>query len=294
MHDLINSTSWMNPFLKETFNGKEILKGHISDEHLENPAFDEELAEYFRSVGIEVKPFIIEKEEYFDYLKKAEYPKGYYGGGEDPDQNFTEKTLEHFVSTKFLNLNPDSVFIDIAACNSPFYEIVKRIYNVREAYQQDLIFPKGLNGDKIGGFASEIPLPDNSVDAVTLHCSLEHFEGSSDSQFFIEMARVLKPGGRVVVLPFYLAYEYTIHVDPAFNILKNHKVEIDDERARLRYCTWYQFFSRHYDVQAVQERILNKAPALKLTLYKVENFRILEESGYLRWIGVFEKRQNYT
>ena len=185
--------------------------------------------------------------------------------------------------------DPETVFVDIAACTSPFYQIVRKLYGTPHTYQQDLIFPKGLHGDRIGGWAHELHLPDNSVDAITLHCSLEHFEGDSDSLFFKELARVLKPGGRAVILPFYLAHTYTIHVDPAYNLLKSHRPKIDPA-AQLRYCNWYQFFSRHYDPVALQRRILNQAPELKISLYRVTNFRDVDPKCYLRWIGVFEKK----
>ena len=132
-------------------------------------------------------------------------------------------------------------------------------------------------------------LEDSSVDAVTLHCSLEHFENNDDIDLFVELERVLKPGGRAIVLPFYLAYEYTIHVDPVFNLLKFHKPQLDN-KARLRYCDWYQYFSRHYDVQALQELILNNARSLELKIYKVDNFMEVDKGCYLRFIGEFTKR----
>ena len=192
------------------------------------------------------------------------------------------------MSTEFIEFGPDTVFVDIAACTSPFHQIVRQQFGCKQTYQQDLIFPKGIHGDKIGGWAHELLLPDQSVDAVTLHCSLEHFEGNSDTLFFQELERVLKPGGRAVVLPFYLAREYTIHVDPAYNFLKFHRPALDPQ-ANLRYCNWSQFFSRHYDPLALQRRILQAAPQLTLTLYKVENFREVHPNCYLRFVGVFEK-----
>ncbi|MEZ4777569.1 MAG: methyltransferase domain-containing protein [Bacteroidia bacterium] len=288
-HQLLFSTSQWNPLFRKTYGGKPVTKGHISADHLADPRLDDQLVEKLKEAGIGVKPFEIDVPGYKDYLKKVDYPDTYYGGGKIPGKNFTEKTLEHYVSTSFIPFDEDTVFIDVAACTSPFYTIVRRLYGCRETYQQDLVYPKGLNGDKIGGYASELYLPDGSVDAVTLHCSLEHFEGNSDTEFFQELSRVLRPGGRAVILPFYLAGEYTIHVDPAYNLLKFHRPKIDP-RAKLRYCNWYQFFSRHYDPQALQERILSKVPDLNLTVYHVQNFREVDPSCYLRFIGVFEKK----
>ncbi len=288
-HDLLFRTRAINPLFPQTHGGFPILQGHISDEHLEDPALEEVLARRLESVGVSVQPHAIDLAAYQRYLTQANYPKSYYGGGEDVAANFTEKTLEHYVSTEFIDFGPETVFVDIAACTSPFYQLVRKLFGVKVSYQQDLIYTPGRNGDKIGGYASTLYLPDESVDAVTLHCSLEHFEGDSDTDFFRELERVLKPGGKAVILPFYLAHEYTIHVDPAYNLLKNHHPKIDPE-ARLRYCSWYQFFSRHYDPEALQTRVLSQTPQLALTVYRVSNFREVDPNSYLRLVGVFEKK----
>ncbi|MEM6768446.1 MAG: methyltransferase domain-containing protein [Bacteroidota bacterium] len=287
VHDVINQTATVNPFIPNSFEGRPVKHGHISIEHLEEPAKDDLLEKQLLEKGIKVVPYEINVAAYRAYLSQTAYPDSYYGGGKDPQQNFTEKTLEHFVSLDFLQLTEESVFIDTAACTSPFYQIVRKKYACT-TYQQDLIFPKGLHADKIGGYASELILPDQSVDGITLHCSLEHFEGRSDTEFFQELERVLRPGGRAVILPFYLAHTYTIHVDPAFNLIKGHSPKLDPW-AELRYSGWYQHFSRHYDPQALGRRILAKAPSLNLTIYRVQNFKEVDLSCYLRWIGVFEK-----
>lgn len=288
-HDFLFRTHALNPFFPKMHGGYPILEGHISDEHLEDEALEKVLAEGLEKVGVHVRSHKINIPAYQQYLQKANYPDSYYGGGKDPEANFTEKTLEHYVSTEFIDFGPETVFVDIAACTSPFFQLVRKLFGVQESYQQDLIYPRGRNGDKIGGYASELFLPDESVDAVTLHCSLEHFEGNSDTEFFQELARVLKPGGKAVILPFYIAHEYTIHVDPAYNLLKNHRPKLDP-KARLRFCSWYQFFSRHYDPQALAARVLTKAPQLSLTVHQVQNFREVDANSYLRWVGVFEKR----
>lgn len=287
-HDLLYQTRHFNPLFRQKHAGFPILQGHISDEHLEDPALDDLLTKGLEAIGVPVHRHEINIPAYYQYLNQAQYSASYYGGGHDPDDNFTEKTLEHYVSTEFINFGPETVFIDVAACTSPFYQIVRKLFAVKKSYQQDLIYPRGLVGDKIGGYASELYLPDESVDAITLHCSLEHFEGDSDIAFFQELERVLKPGAKAVILPFYLAHEYTIHVDPAYNLLKNRNPRIDPE-AKLRYCNWYQFFSRHYDPQALKNRILDQVPRLKLSVFRVQNFRAVEAESYLRLVGVFQK-----
>jgi SAM-dependent methyltransferase len=278
------------PFIKKEYHQKPVLKGHISGEHLENPALDDRLELALRQSGIPVEQYDIDIEGYHNYIRTSHYPLTYYGGGQDPKQNFVEKSLEHYVSLSFLNLTADSVFMDIAAATSPFADIIRAKYPVQTAYKQDLIFPSGVNGNKVGGSAAAIPLPDNSIDGATLHCSLEHFEGNADSLFFKEIERVLKPSGVLVVLPFYLAHQYTNHIDPIFNILRGHKVQLDDDpRMQLRYADWKQYFSRHYDPQALHSRILSNVHHLALTIYRVRNYKNVDTSCYLRFIGVFRK-----
>ncbi len=287
-HDRLNDSAGRWPGMPATFQGRTIGRGHISDEHLAHPELDDAMSQEFVKMGLVVEDFTIEAKGFRDWLAASSYPTDYYGGGKDPEQNFLEKALEHYVSTQFFEVNKASTFIDMAACTSPFADLIAARYGA-QTYRQDLVYPKGVNGRQIGGWAHELSLPDASVDAVTLHCSLEHFEGNSDTFFFQELERVLRPGGRAVVLPFYLGYRYTIHVDPAYNLLKAHR-PILDPKASLRYCDWYQYFSRHYDPQALQERILDAAPSLQLTLYRVRNFQEIHAESYLRWVGVFEKR----
>jgi SAM-dependent methyltransferase len=291
LHFFINKHIDTIPFFPKSYHGKRVLKGHVSGEHLDNPQLDDELVTRLNQSGIKTADFHIDTEGYKNYIKNTVYPLSYYGGGRDPHQNFIEKTLEHYVSLSFLPLGDKAVFMDIAAATSPFSDIVKSQFPLVHTYKQDLIFPRGVHGHQIGGDAAHLPLPDNSIDGATLHCSLEHFEGDSDSLFFQEIQRVLKPGGLLVVLPFYIAHQYTNHVDPAFNLLKRHRVKLDkDPRMQLRYATWKQYFSRHYDPQALHDRVVSKTPELALTVYRVKNFKAVDASCYLRFIGVFTKK----
>lgn len=291
LHQSINNHIDRLPFFPKNYHDKPILKGHISAEHLDKPLLDAALVKNLNDWGIKTADFAIDTEGYTHYIKNTHYPLSYYGGGMDTKQNFIEKSLEHYVSLSFLPLHEGAVFMDIAAATSPFSDIIAQKFPVQRAYKQDLIFTKGVHGHKIGGDAARLPLPDNSIDGATLHCSLEHFEGDADSLFIQEMQRVLKPSGQLVVLPFYLAHQYSNHIDPAFNLLKMHRVKLDtDPRMQLRYATWKQYFSRHYDPQALLERLISKAPNLDLTVYRVRNFKDVHHSCYLRFVGVFRKK----
>ncbi len=68
---------------------------------------------------------------------------------------------------------------------------------------------------RLEAFGSSIPLPGASVDAITLHCSLEHFEGEEDLKFFEEGSRLLKRGGRICVIPLYTANRLCVITSPS-------------------------------------------------------------------------------
>lgn len=288
-HRLMHQSMGINPMFAKSFRGKAVKYGHLSAEHLQQPELDKKLMEELHLLGIGTNTYEIDIEGYWEYIDRTNYPASYYGGGLDSQQNFTEKSLEHYVSLQFFPKKKDMVFVDIAACNSPFHKIVQEEKSILHSYQQDLIYKRGLHAYKIGGYAHELPLEENSIDVVTLHCSLEHFEGKSDVQFFQKMGKLLKPGGRIIVLPFYLGYEYTIHIDPVYNFLKRHQVEIDETPVQLRYAKWRQFFSRHYSPEMLKDRILAQAPELQLSVYAVSNYQSVDPACYLRFVGVFEK-----
>ncbi len=287
---------WLNQGYRlfwKRFGGKPVRRGHISDEHLQNPNLDDALESALIEVGINVIRHNIRIEEYWNYRSQAPYPTDYFGGGNDPKKNFTEKTLEHYLSSELKDLTQCKTIVDVAAATSPWTEVAKHFWPHLIAWKQDLVYPRSANTDEklLGGFAHEMSLLDNSVDLMTLHCSLEHFEGDSDSLFFETAQRILAPGGTLMIHPFYIANTYTIHIDPAYNLLRRHS-PILDSQATLRIADWYQFFSRHYDLQTLQSRILTHCPQLKPQLIRVMNFKDIAPDCYLRWVLLLEKPKN--
>jgi len=132
-----------------------------------------------------------------------------------------EKVFEYFLTFKGLDLRPGSVYMDVASCLSLFPSFLAEQCGV-DVIRQDMFYPKGLQPIwsrapearlpwspqakrmwMLGCDGAELPLPDRSLDAIALHCSFEHFEGDSDSAFVLEALRVLRPGGQLLILPFY-------------------------------------------------------------------------------------------
>jgi hypothetical protein len=118
---------------------------------------------------------------------------GIYDGGSEPLA--VEKWLEHFVSIDLIRPKADDICLDVASCSSPFVDIL-RDAGVRRAYRHDWCFPPGTYPHGLASDVASLPLRERSVDALTLHCSFEHFEGDRDSCFVRESDRILKPAGR--------------------------------------------------------------------------------------------------
>jgi hypothetical protein len=143
-----------------------------------------------------------------------------------------------------------------------------------KVFAQDITYLKGDSHDRIGGSAHELPLPNGSVDVMTLHCTFEHFEGLVDSQFICEAGRVLSSSGRVCILPLYVARQYTIVRNP-FNEMFTRRID-NTERT---YWVWSQRYGashgRFYDIQTLRKRVIDVAEkcGLNVALYRVSNIK---------------------
>lgn len=126
--------------------------------------------------GWVMKPVDIDITAYNEYHHRAEYKSrypSYYPG------NLHEKSLEHFLSLNLLGIREQDVFVDLASECSPLPEIVGRFYGCK-CYSQDIMYPEGIIGNRIGGDACAIPVTDGFFTKAALTCSLEHFEGMAD------------------------------------------------------------------------------------------------------------------
>jgi SAM-dependent methyltransferase len=245
----------------------------------------EDITDNLKKNGFNIVDFEIDVADFGQYLKKAEYDKfpNYYGGGKG--KNFFEKSLEHYLTTKILKISKDDVYIDIASENSPTTEIIHKLYGC-EAYRQDLIFPRGIQGNTIGGDAGNMPVKDGFATRMALHCSFEHFEQDADMRFMKEASRVLKKGGKLCIAPLYLFDKYVILTDPA--VLPRKGVPFDSDA--ILYCMkdWGERHARFYDVPHLVTRIKNSS-GLKLTIHVVQNEKEVDTTCYVKFIALFEK-----
>lgn len=251
-----------------------------------DPALDEILVGQLRHAGFALEDVVIDVADYRRFVNEGGYRHFafYYHGGRDPDA--AEKMLEHYLAARALRLGPDDVYVNVASYDSPVPRVYEHLYGCR-AYVQDLIYPAGLHGDRIGGDASRMPVPDGFATAMALHNSFEHFEGDSDVRFIREAGRVLRPGGRLCVLPLFLHTEYAVQTDPAVHPREGVPFEPD---ATL-YCAhgWRNRHGRAYDVPHLVTRIRENLGDLRLTIGVVRNAHEVHPSCYVRFVARFER-----
>jgi len=128
----------------------------------------------------------------------------------------------------------------------------------------------------MGGNAAHLPIDDNTVDFMTLHNSIEHFEGNADSEFIKECERVLKPGGEVIILPIFLEKEPIQYINPTIN----PKGLIKDTNTKCYYVYGHPRFMRHYSAETFKKRIIKPAQGK----FKIELFKIIRSEDFVEEI----------
>lgn len=238
-----------------------------------------------KSLGVEVESVEIDIQEYQSHMENTNYSprfssKSYYG------VYFPEKSLEYFLSAKLLELRKDDILIDIASGGSPFPDVARRLFKCK-VYKQDLTYPAGIHGDQIGGDAAHIPVPDCFASKLSLNCSFEHLEGNSDTGFIREASRILRPGGKLCILPLYLSNKYSIITNP----FVDHTGIVWDKAAKIRYVRGWTGarYGRFYDVKAFESRVLDHCGELSFQMLYVENPEAIDPTCYARFIAIFEK-----
>ena len=217
-----------------------------------------ELLGQLARTGIEVQTATVDREAFARHLSAFAYPR-FYAGGSLATGGFREaKLLEYFLSLELLPIAPTDVVIDVASERSVFPEMIGATIGAR-VLRQDMLYPPGVRGDRIGGSAAAMPIPADFADKLFLHNSFEHFEDDADTRFVAEAWRVLKPGGGVCIVPLYLSLRYQNITDP---LLDTAGVVWDAGAEVVERVGHRNRFGRFYSVPAFVERVLE--PAAKL------------------------------
>lgn len=248
---------------------------HEAKPHLDVPA----ILKAFESLGVCVERTQFAASVFEDYVWTIDYEKNHpqYVREFPAGPLLNNKAMQHFLSFELMQMKPGSVYMDVASSNSVTTDIVKQLYSPSRVWRQDLRYEKGVNGDLIGSDAASIPLPDESIDYMALHCSLEHFENNSDVWFIREACRLLRPGGQICVIPLYIATTYIVLTSPSVWFHKYRRCDAPpefDPRSRVSIVdSIQQRQSKYFDPYVLYVDIIRPLQdRLDFTVYHFENF----------------------
>ncbi len=263
--------------------GDRYLRTHpLIPTHFEPPRPKEIVEQLSITVpSVNVESFSIDKQSFKQWREEARYPLLAYHLASE------EKYLEHFVSFELLRPIVSGVLIDVASCRSYFPNIMRR--RGFRVIQQDLEYEHGLHADRLGGDAAVMALSPGFADALTLHCSYEHFEGDTDIRFLKEAARVLRIGGRAVIVPLYIHHRYLTLADPSE--LAESTVHIDPGAALVAMRGYGNRHGRFYDPAAFSQRVYATAveAGLRVRLFQIKNASEISRHCYMQFAMTLDK-----
>ncbi len=262
------------------------------------------IAEHLVRCGVALRDWSLSAARYQEFFAAARYSERFPTYYRD---NLTEKSLEHFAALELLKPGRRDVFLDIASERSPLALIASEQHRCR-AYGQDYMYPPGMTdrcpydlsiaaADEtrwwrrwlspprvcwLGGDACALDLPDGFASKATLTCSLEHFEGASDTALFRELARVVRPGGRVVIIPLYLSPEPFTQTDPVYSC--DGQVPFDGSGVIRAVRGWGNRHGRFYSAATLRERIVDvAAPWFDFTVLRLQGLDKIAGHVYARF-----------
>jgi hypothetical protein len=215
----------------------------------------QEIERDLRALGVQIEDFAPPAAEFAAFRDARLFPPDYHGGVEGGV--WDEKLLEHWISSELLGLRSyaaGDIYVDVAANTSPWAMIVRERFGV-EAYAIDLA--PGAEFRSLPYYrvenATKTSFADGSVRGASLHCAYEMFLGNDDVNLLSEMARILRPGGKLVITPLYMHTHYCAYSTAEY-YGKGYSDPAAKEYVRLD-CSGVPS-SRKYDAHRLLERVL--------------------------------------
>lgn len=124
---------------------------------------------------------------------------------------------------------------------------------------------------------------------MTLHCSLEHFEGEEDTAFIQEASRVLAKGGRLVIVPLYLSDQYFVVTQPSLwaTLPKEEWPVFPVDAIIFGSKTSGNRHERYYDAKHFIERLVLKTD-MEVHIHSFSDSRFYTP-GSMRFAAAFHK-----
>ena len=237
--------------LKNIFPKKSVEKNQVANKISVTVAKDDMRKQNF----VSLRDFEINLPEFL------QWQKDFFPEGEAVFQTpMHKKLLELFVSYKLLQVEEGDTYLDAAGGQYSYASRIKcKTKIIQDIRLSDKL--KAFHGNKVqylDSSCADIPLESRSINKISCHHSIEHFQQSADTQFIIEVQRLLAPGGRCVVLPIFIASKAILLTDkPDFHKWDEKGEWVFDETATLPGGKGSGHFSRVYSPESLKSRLLD-------------------------------------
>jgi SAM-dependent methyltransferase len=272
--------------------------GYLSWRHRDAPRYTAPGAEDLERIerdlinlGVVIHDYAPSPEHFSVFQNENWFPHDYHGGIDG--RVWHEKLLEHWISQDrlgLMNYRPDDIFVDVAAAGSPWVRSLRERKGI-SAFAIDL-GPIAPAHEQLPYYrvedATNSSFEDASVQGASLHCAYEMFIHDDDTRFIQEIARILKPGGKVVILPLYMHTHYCAYASPEY-----YGKGYSDPAAKeyIRMDSGGVPSSRKYDAVMLKQRVLDpvEAAGLSYRLLALRNKAELGNGIYCHFILEIER-----
>ena len=243
------------------------------------------------SISVDIHNFDVSIDQFKSFTKDNWFSDKYVGG--PTSRVWNEKLLEHYIASILLDLknySRDDIYIDVAACNSPWAKQLRINYSIN-AFAIDLA-PVSNDFINLSYYlkenATKTSFADNSVRGVSLQCAYEMFQKEDDVLFIDELSRILKRGGKAIILPLYMHTHYCAYSTPEY-FGKGYTPKYAKEYIRMD-CGGVPS-SRKYSANYLKKRILDriKKAGLNYYIFVLRNKEKIDSDIYCHFILQIEK-----
>lgn len=210
--------------------------------------------------GLRVIEGTVTSGELLAFQRAMHYPRYYYYAGRR-----IRYSLWHHVGWELAELCSSSVVLDLGAQAGLWGRMARRHAGC-QVIDLDLEYRKGRHGHRIGSSACRIPLDDCSLTHVVSFCAFNCFEGNADSAVIHEAARVLHPGGQLIIVPLCIGDAFVNLYDPLW---VDDIDRLDDGATAAAMPGWGNPFGRWYDRNAFERRILDHAKMFDVEIHRI-------------------------